>query len=251
MSFSDWVAQAIGGSMLLGLPLAALAGLVSFLSPCVLPLVPGYLSYATGLSGADLASGKGARHRVLLGTLGFVAGFTLVFVAGGSLAGSVGSVLSAWQRPLTIAAGALCILLGLVFADLLPFARGAWRLNVAPRVGLAASPLLGVVFGFGWVPCIGPALAVVYTLAMNEATALRGGVLALAYALGLGVPFVLIGLGFDRLTGTLGWVKRHHRGIQLAGGVVMIAVGVLLVTGLWEAAMGALRGWAGAYGVLL
>jgi cytochrome c-type biogenesis protein len=250
MSFSDWVAQAIGGSMLLGLPLAALAGLASFLSPCVLPLVPGYLSYATGLSTADITAGRG-RHRVLLGTLGFVAGFALVFVTGGSLLGSLGSLLSAWQRPLTIVAGALCILLGLVFAGLLPFAQGTWRLTVAPKVGLAASPLLGIVFGFGWVPCLGPALAVVYTLAMNEATALRGGVLALAYAIGLGVPFVLIGLAFDRLSGGLDWARRHHRGIQLAGGLVMVAVGVLLLTGVWDAAMAALRSWAGAYGVLL
>lgn len=250
MSFSDWVAQAIGGSMLLGLPLAALAGLISFLSPCVLPLVPGYLGYASGLSAADLASGGTNRHRVVLGSLGFVAGFTLVFVSGGVLAGSLGSVLSAWQRPLTIVAGVLCIVLGLVFTGVLPFGQGMWRLNVAPRIGLATSPLLGIVFGFGWVPCVGPALAVVISLALNEATALRGGVLSLVYSLGLGIPFVLIGLVFDRLAGTMEWAKRHHRGIQLAGGLVMVGVGVLLVTGVWDAAMGALRNWAGAWVLL-
>jgi cytochrome c-type biogenesis protein len=251
MSFSDWVAQAIGGSMLLGLPLAALAGLVSFLSPCVLPLVPGYLSYATGLSAAEIAGGRGARHRVLLGTLGFVAGFALVFVSIGVLAGSVGSLLLGWQRPLTMAAGIVCILLGLVFLGWVPFGQGTWRLNLAPRLGVVASPLLGIAFGLGWTPCLGPSLSVVYALALNEATALRGGVLALAYVLGLGVPFVLIGLLFDRLAGAVDWAKRHHRGIQVAGGTVMIALGVLLVTGLWTDAMGALRNWAAGFGVLL
>ena len=250
MSFSDWVAQAIGGSMLLGLPLAALAGLVSFLSPCVLPLVPGYLSYATGLSAAELAAGR-ARHRVLLGTLGFVAGFALVFIATGALAGTLGSMLIGWQRSLTILAGVLCVLLGLAFTGWLPFAQGTWRLSVAPRVGLAASPLLGIVFGLGWTPCIGPALSVVLSLAVNEGTAVRGGVLSFGYALGLGVPFVLIGFGFDRLAGTLDWVRRHHRGIQVAGGLAMVAVGVLLLTGVWDVAMGALRNWASSYGVLL
>lgn len=250
MSFSDWVAQAIGGSMLLGLPLAALAGLVSFLSPCVLPLVPGYLSFATGLSTAEIAAGRG-RHRVLLGTLGFVAGFAVVFVSIGVLAGSLGSLLIGWQRPLTVAAGVICIVLGLVFVGWLPFGQGTWRPNLAPRLGLAASPLLGIVFGLGWTPCIGPALSVVYALALNEATALRGGLLAVAYALGLGVPFVLIGLLFDRLAGTLDRVKLHHRGIQTAGGLLMVVVGLLLVTGVWDAAMAALRNWASAYGVLL
>jgi cytochrome c-type biogenesis protein len=250
MSFSDWVAQAIGGSMLLGLPLAALAGLVSFLSPCVLPLVPGYLSFATGLSTTELSSGA-RRGRVLLGTLGFVVGFALVFIATAVLFGTLGSLLLTWRRPLTLAAGVVCIVLGLLFAGWLPLGQNTWRPNLSPRLGLAASPLLGIVFALGWTPCLGPALAVVYTLAANEATALRGAVLALAYALGLGVPFVLIGLLFDRATGSLAWVRKHHRGIQVLGGLAMVAVGILLLTGLWDTAMGLLRNWAGGFGVLL
>lgn len=250
MSFSDWVAQAIGGSMLLGLPLAALAGLVSFLSPCVLPLVPGYLGFATGLSATELTSGA-RRGRVLLGTLGFVAGFTLVFIATGALFGTLGSLLLVWRRPLTLAAGVVCIVLGLLFTGRLPFGQNTWRPSLSPKLGLAASPLLGIVFALGWTPCIGPALSVVITLAANEATALRGGLLAFAYALGLGVPFVLIGLAFDRAAGSLAWARTHHRGIQMLGGLAMVAVGVLLVTGVWDAAMGALRNWASGFGVLL
>jgi cytochrome c-type biogenesis protein len=250
MSFSDWAAQAIGGSMLLGLPLAALAGLVSFLSPCVLPLVPGYLGFATGLSATELTSGD-RKGRVLLGTLGFVAGFALVFVATGVLFGTLGSLLFTWRGPLTLFAGVVCIVLGLLFAGWLPFGQNTWRPTLSPRLGLAASPLLGIVFALGWTPCIGPALSVVYTLAANEATALRGGVLAFAYALGLGLPFVLIGLAFDRAAGSLAWVRTHHRGIQVLGGAAMVVVGLLLVSGLWDAAMAALRNWASGFGVLL
>ncbi|MCC6495544.1 MAG: cytochrome c biogenesis protein CcdA [Propionibacteriaceae bacterium] len=237
--------------MLLALPVAVLAGLVSFFSPCVLPLLPGYLSYATGLGAAEITAGRAGRSRVLVGTLGFVAGFAAVFVASGALAGSVGAALVSWQRPLTIAAGVLSILLGLVFTGWLPLGQATWRLNLTPRLGLAASPLLGVVFGLGWTPCIGPALSVVLSLALNEATAVRGGVLAFAYAVGLGLPFIIAGLAFGRLAGTLDWVKRHHRGIQVAGGVAMMVVGLLLVTGWWEVLMGGLRQWVSNFTVVI
>jgi cytochrome c-type biogenesis protein len=250
-AFADWVREAIGGSVLLALPVAVLAGLVSFFSPCVLPLLPGYLSYATGLGAAEITAGRAGRSRVLLGTIGFVAGFALVFVASGALVGGLGAVLIAWQRPLTIAAGVLSIVLGLVFTGWLPLGQGTWRLNLSPRLGLAASPLLGIVFGLGWTPCIGPALSVVLTLALNEATALRGGVLAFAYALGLGLPFILAGLAFGRLVGTLDWVKRHHRGIQVAGGVAMMIVGLLLVTGWWDGLMAGLRDWVANFPVVI
>ena len=193
LEVADWAREAVGGSMLLAVPVAALAGLVSFFSPCVLPLLPGYLSYATGLAAADITAGR-RRGRVLTGTLLFVAGFALVFVSSGVLVGSLGSVLRVWQRPITIGVGVLTIALGLLFAGWLPWGRGAVRLNAVPRIGLAAAPLLGIVFGLGWTPCIGPALSVVLNLALNEATALRGGLLALVYALGLGVPFVLAGV---------------------------------------------------------
>jgi len=251
VTFADWVREAVGGSVLLALPVALLAGLVSFFSPCVLPLLPGYLSYATGLGAAEITAGRGGRSRVLLGTIGFVAGFAAVFVATGALAGSVGAALVAWQRPLTIGAGILSIALGLVFTGWLPMGQGTWRLNLSPRLGLAAAPLLGIVFGLGWTPCIGPALSVVLSLALNEATALRGGVLAFAYAVGLGLPFIIAGLAFGRLAGTLDWVKRHHRGIQVAGGVAMMAVGVLLVTGWWDLLMAGIRQWVSNFTVVI
>lgn len=248
---SDWIREAIGGSMLLALPVAVLAGLVSFFSPCVLPLLPGYLSYATGLGAAEIAAGSGPRRRVLAGTLGFVAGLAVVFVATGALAGTLGSVLIAWQRPLSIAAGVLSIALGLVFTGWLPVAQNTVRLGAVPRFGVAAAPLLGIVFGLGWTPCIGPALGAVISLALNEATALRGGVLAFAYTLGLGLPFVVAGLAFDRFAGTLAWVKRHHRGIQVFGGVAMIAVGVLLITGWWAELMLVVTQWASGFGAVI
>jgi cytochrome c-type biogenesis protein len=245
---TEWVEQAVGGSVLLALPVALLAGLVSFFSPCVLPLLPGYLSYATGLGAAEITAGEGGRkrRRVLAGTLGFVAGMVLYFLVIGALAGTVGAALVEWQRPLSVVAGVLAIVLGLLFTGWLPF-QASWRPSITPRLGVAASPLLGVVFALGWIPCIGPALSVVLSLALNEGTALRGGVLALAYALGLGLPFVVAGLAFDRLSGTLAWVRRHHRGIQVFGGVAMMLVGVLLVTGWWDALMSGLRQWAAGF----
>ena len=251
VTFADWVREAVGGSVLLALPVALLAGLVSFFSPCVLPLLPGYLSFATGLGAAEITSGSAGRSRVLLGTIGFVAGFAAVFVAIGALAGTVGAVLVAWQRPLTIAGGILSIVLGLVFTGWLPLGQGTWRLNLSPRLGLLAAPLLGIVFGLGWTPCIGPALSVVLTLALNEATALRGGVLAFVYAIGLGLPFVVAGLAFDRFAPIVEWVKRHHRAVQVAGGVAMMVVGVLLVTGWWDVLMAGLRQWVSNFTVVV
>ena len=142
-------------------------------------------------------------------------------------------------------------MLGLVFTGWLPLGQGTWRLNLTPRLGLAAAPVLGIVFGLGWTPCIGPALSVVLTLALNEATALRGGVLAFAYAVGLGLPFIVAGLAFGRLAGTLEWVKRHHRGIQVAGGVAMMLVGLLLVTGWWDSLMAVMRQWVDNFTVVI
>ncbi|MFZ0529446.1 MAG: cytochrome c biogenesis protein CcdA, partial [Propionicimonas sp.] len=204
-----------------------------------------------GLGASEIAQGSGPRSRVLLGTLGFIAGFAAVFVVTGALAGTLGSALIAWQRPLTVAAGLLSIALGLVFTGWLPLGQNTLRLTTVPRLGVAASPLLGLVFGLGWTPCIGPALAVVLSLALNEATALRGGILALAYALGLGIPFLVAGLAFSRLAGSLDWVRRHHRGIQIAGGLAMIAVGVLLVTGWWDVLMAGMRQWASGFQVVI
>lgn len=233
----EWFSsQAASGSLLLALPVALIAGLVSFFSPCVIPLLPGYLSYATGLSGIDLATGEAGRQRgrMLAGSVLFVAGFTVVFVALGTLSGALGSWLITWQREITVVLGACTILLGLSFAGFLPFLRREWRIHRFPSVGLAAAPLLGLLFGLGWTPCIGPTLAVITTLSINEGTAGRGALLSGVYALGLGIPFIVAGLAYRRALGALGWVRRHQVWVMRTGGLMMVAVGVLLVSGWWN-----------------
>lgn len=251
LDLGAWAREAVGGSMLLALPVALLAGVVSFFSPCVLPLLPGYLSYATGLAASEITSGRGARGRVVLGTGLFVAGFALVFVSSGALFGGLGGQLAAWSRPISIGLGALSIALGLVFAGVLGVGQRTVRPFAVPRMGLAAAPLLGIGFGVGWTPCIGPTLGVVLTLALNEATAARGALLAFVYALGLGVPFLVAGLAFTRMARTLDWVKRHHQLLQRLGGALMVVVGVLLVTGWWDAFMGLVLRWTSAWGTVI
>src|SRR4051812_43839268 len=199
---ADWFQQqASSGSLVLAIPVALVAGLVSFFSPCVVPLLPGYLSYATGLSGADLENAK--RGRMLLGSSLFVLGFSLVFVAYGALFGRVGEWLIVYTRPINIVLGVVTILLGLAFVGAVPFFQRDLRVHKVPAVGLAAAPLLGVLFGLGWTPCIGPTLSAVNLLALNEGTALRGVVLGLAYSLGLGLPFLLAGVAFRRMLGAV------------------------------------------------
>lgn len=251
LDLGGWARDAAGGTMLLALPVAVLAGLVSFFSPCVLPLLPGYLSYATGLAASEITAGRGARGRIVAGTGLFVAGFALVFVSSGALFGGLGSQLAAWARPLTIGVGVLAIALGLVYAGVLRVGQSTVRPVTTRRVGLAAAPLLGIGFGLGWTPCIGPTLGVVLTLALNEATAARGALLALAYALGLGVPFLVAGLAFTRLAGTLAWVRRHHGLLQRVGGGLLVAVGLLMVSGAWDLLLGVVRTWVSAFGVVL
>jgi cytochrome c-type biogenesis protein len=228
----DWFASTAGsGSLALAVPVALVAGLVSFFSPCVIPLLPGYLSYATGLGGADLESAR--RGRMVAGSLLFVLGFSLVFVALGTLSGALGAWLITWQRQITLVLGVLTILLGLAFAGLVPWMQRDWRVHRVPAVGLAAAPLLGVLFGLGWTPCIGPTLGVITTLSINEATAGRGALLSGVYALGLGLPFVAAALAYRRVLGAFGRVRRHQQWVTRAGGLMMVVVGVLLVTGLW------------------
>ena len=237
--------------MALALPVAILAGAVSFFSPCVLPLLPGYLSYATGLAASDVTQGTGRRGRMLAGTSLFVLGFALVFVSTGALFGGLGGLLLTWARPISLVIGVLTIGLGLVFAGVIPLGQRTVRMSRTPAVGLAAAPLLGIVFGLGWTPCIGPTLSVVLTLAINEGTAVRGAVLALAYALGLGIPFLIAGVAFERFSATTSWVKRHQVVLQRLGGGMMVVVGVLLVTGWWDRLMGVFRQWASAFGVVI
>ena len=242
LALGDWFQdQALSGSLLLAVPVAMVAGLVSFFSPCVVPLLPGYLSYATGLTGADLADGR--RGRMLTGSLLFVLGFSFVFVSFGALFGGLGNFLFDYQRPITVVLGGITILLGLVFLGVVPLFQRDVRVHRVPAVGLAAAPLLGVLFGLGWTPCIGPTLLAVLSLSAQEATATRGALLTLFYCLGLGIPFVLAALAYRRMLGTVGWVRRHQRVVTSVGGVMLVVVGLLLVTGWWGELVDWIRLW--------
>jgi cytochrome c-type biogenesis protein len=246
---------------------ALLAGLVSFLSPCVLPLVPGYLSYVTGLSGADLdevahrpstvdspgglavatRSRARARGRVVAGSLLFVLGFTAVFVAYGVLFGNLGRDLADHQDLIERVIGALVVVLGLSFLGVLPGLQREARIRRLPASGLAGAPLLGVVFGIGWTPCVGPTLGAVQGLAYESASAARGALLSAAYCIGLGLPFVLFGLGFRWLIGALAVVRRHAYWVTRAGGLMLVALGLLLLLGWWDPLTISLRAWAGGF----
>jgi cytochrome c-type biogenesis protein len=244
---------ASSGSLVLAIPVALIAGLVSFLSPCVVPLVPGYVSYVTGLSGAELAGRTGGlrRSRVVLGTVLFVLGFTAVFVSYGLFFGGLGATLREYQDVLVRVLGVLTIVLGLAFAGWLPGLSREWRLHGVTRIGLAGAPVLGVLFGLGWTPCIGPTLAAVQTLAFTEASAGRGALLSVAYCVGLGVPFLIVGLAYRRALGALDWARRHRVAIMRVGGVMLIGLGVLLVTGLWGDMVASLQGWIGSFEVVV
>ena len=236
--------------MLLAIPVAVLAGVVSFASPCVLPLLPGYLSYASGLGAAQISEGTGNRRALVFGTLGFVLGFAAVFVLTGALFGGLGQFLLEYERGITVGAGILIILLGAGFIGWLPMPPQV-RLSMVPRMGVAASPLLGVAFGLSWTPCIGPTLSVVLTLALTEGSAGKGATLAFFYALGLGLPFLAFAAAFTRLAPHLGWLMRHQRTMQVVGGVLLLAVGLSMVTGLWSLAMESLRNWVSSFGTIL
>lgn len=235
--------------MLLALPVALLAGLVSFFSPCVLPLLSGYLSYATGLSATDV-EGRRRPWRLLVGTALFIAGFTVVFVATGALAGTLGRWLFEWAGWITRILGLVTILLGLAFAQVISIG-GEWRLRWVPRAGIAAAPLLGLVFGLGWTPCIGPTLSVVLTLALNEGSAVRGGVLAGVYCLGLGLPFLAGALAYSQMTTMVARVRRNQAALMRAGGVLLIIVGLLLVSGVWDQLMAWIRQWVSQFEVVV
>ena len=222
----------LSGSMALALPVALVAGLVSFFSPCVVPLLPGYLSYATGLSGVDLENAR--RGRMVLGSLLFVLGFSFVFVVLGTLSGALGDWLFRYTREISVALGFFTILVGVAFIGLVPWLQRDVRVHRVPAVGLAAAPLLGVLFGLGWTPCIGPTLSAVQALALHEGTATRGAMLSVAYSLGLGIPFLVAGLAFRRTLGAVKWVRRHQVWVTRIGGMMLIVVGLLLVTGLWD-----------------
>jgi cytochrome c-type biogenesis protein len=236
----DATAIATSGPLVLASGVALLAGMVSFASPCVVPLVPGYLAYLAALVGADTPDDK-ARKGKVLGAVGlFVLGFTVVFAAGVGGIVWLADALVVNQNVLQRVGGVLIIALSLVFVGFIPGLQRDLRIHKVPRMGLAGAPVLGAIFGLGWTPCIGPTLSGVLVIAASTGgTAARGFLLVLLYCLGLGVPFLLIALGARWTVRANGWLRRNARGIQIAGGVLLFVVGVLLVTGLW----GELTSW--------
>jgi cytochrome c-type biogenesis protein len=248
VSLAHWfVEQITSGTMLLAIPVAVTAGAVSFFSPCVVPLLPGYVSYATGLSGADLETAR--RGRMLAGTFLFVLGFTAWFVVLGTATGALGEWLWQYKRPISVALGVVTIVVGLVFAGVLPWLQRDVRVHRLPAVGLAAAPMLGLLFAIGWTPCLGPTIAAVQSLALTQGTAGRGAVLSVAYSLGLGIPFIVLGLAYRHMLGALRWVRRHQVWVTRIGGVMLVVVGLMLVTGWWDLWVAELRGWVGGFEV--
>jgi cytochrome c-type biogenesis protein len=234
------------GALLAAIPIAMFAGMISFFSPCVLPLVPGYLSYVTGVTGTDLAEAR--KGRMLGGSLLFVLGFSAVFVSGGALFGNFGNTLQAHREVLTRIFGALTIVLGLAFMGIVGgLTQREFRFHMRPTMGMAGAPLLGVLFGLGWTPCVGPTLGAVQSLAFQDASAVRGALLMVFYCLGLGVPFIVAAVAFRRTLGAFAWVKRHYAWVMRIGGGMLVAVGVLLVTGVWDHITYQMQIWSSSF----
>ncbi|NTV38449.1 MAG: cytochrome c biogenesis protein CcdA [Demequinaceae bacterium] len=248
-TFADTV---LSGSLLAAIPVALLAGLISFVSPCVVPLVPGYLGYVSGMAGAGAAgnqTGRASRHRLVWGVVMFIAGFTAVFVLLGVAFASLGARVEGQIDLITRILGVLVVVMGFVFLGAVPFMQRERRVHISPKAGLWGAPLLGVVFGLGWTPCIGPTLAAVLTLSLSEATATRGVILAVAYSLGLGVPFLVLALWMDRSRAILGWLRRHRLALMRFGGAVLVVLGLLLVTGLWGEITAQMQQWIDGFWV--
>ncbi|MBT9607507.1 cytochrome c biogenesis protein CcdA [Microbacterium sp.] len=235
------------GALWLALPVALAAGLISFLSPCVLPLVPGYLGFIGGSvaprGGSASAPGRG---RLVGGTLLFIAGFTLVFMAVNVLGGTVGLFFLRYADVITRIMGVVIILLGLVFIGLFGLAQRTVRLQARGNLGLIGAPLLGIALGVGWTPCIGPTLAAILSVSYNMGDPGRAALLGLAYSLGLGIPFLLLAVGFGWATRSVAFVRKHIRVVNLIGGGLLIALGLLMVTGVWGSWMSNLQGVIGS-----
>lgn len=227
-----FVNQILGGMLVAAFPISIIAGLISFLSPCVLPLVPGYLSFAAGISKS--------RGRVFAGSLLFVSGFTVLFVSYGALFGGLGSKILVHESVITRILGVVTIILGLIFMGKFPMLP-IYKPRVSVVGGLVGAPILGFLFGVGWTPCIGPALAAVETLAFEQASALRGAILSLGYCIGLGTPFILSGLFLDRSTKLRRFISRRGNIITNVGGVLLILIGLMQVLGIWSHYMNSLR----------
>ena len=230
---TDLANYLLTGNLILALPIAAIAGLISFASPCVIPLVPGYLTYAAGFSKN--------RGKLLLGSVLFVFGFTLLFVAYGALFGSLGSNISSNQRILSRILGLFTILMGLIFMGRINLMR-SFKFNRVAESGLIGAPFLGFLFGLGWTPCIGPALAAVQTLAIETASAARGSLLSATYCFGLGTPFILTGLFFDKSQSMRKFLAKNGEKISFVGGLLLIIIGAMQITGTWDSMMNSLRG---------
>ncbi|MEY3723531.1 MAG: hypothetical protein RL649_381 [Actinomycetota bacterium] len=229
-----FINQIFDGNLLVAMCIAALAGIVSFFSPCVIPLVPGYLSYATGMAEVK------TRGRVLLGSILFVSGFTVLFVSYGLLFGQLGSLISQNSRLLSIILGLLTVILGLIFLFNERFYR-SYKPNIKTKTGLIFAPFIGFAFGIGWTPCIGPTLGAVQVLAFESATAQRGAILSAAYCLGLGLPFILMGLFLDKAEPFRKLVARNGNLVTKVGGGLLIFIGLLQVSNLWDQIMNSIR----------
>ena len=236
---AGFVGTVTDGSLVAASGVALLVGVIGFLSPCVLPLVPGYLSYVAGLAGSN--NGEVRQRRMVAGALLFVLGFTAVFVTGGVLFGQLGSWVRLHNTALERVFGVVTVIMGFVFMGGIPFLQREVKVHRLPQSGLIGAPLLGLAFGLAWTPCLTPTFTAVFQLATQQATAGRGALLSVAYCLGLGVPFILVALGLGWVTGTLAFVRRHARAVSRIGGSVLVLIGVLLFTGVWDHWMVVLR----------